>query len=100
MTPPIMAPVLVELCSEGPIDEVDVDDANVRPDTMLGLVLLAVCIDDNVGIEDGVGCEVELVKIKLLVGLAVDVVDASTMFGTARSRSVLASAPQAMYSND
>jgi hypothetical protein len=96
MTPPTMALMFVDFCSEGPGVEFDVDDGVNKLDKTLELEArgLDVCSIDLVV------CKVGLAEEVLRTELEADVVVASTAFGTARRLSVPALSEQAMYSND
>ena len=97
ITPPTIAPVFVGFCPGSAGVEFEVDDAGNKLDRMLELKAVAM----DVSVVETVGCKVELDEEALpRTELEIEVVVASTTFGTAKRRSVLACAPQAMYSND
>jgi ABC-type amino acid transport substrate-binding protein len=91
-TPPIMARMFVEPCSEGTGIEFDGGHGEDVPDGISELE----AGDSDACVMDGV---IALAKEVLYADLEVDVVVASTVLGTARRRSVIGFAPQAMYSN-
>ena len=95
MIPPTIAPMFADFCS---------DDASVGPEAEDGEELLS---DEMLGLErigaddiasDDVGCEMDLTRELQDVSMELEVVDASTAFGTARRVSVPAFLPQAIYS--
>lgn len=96
MTPPTIAPVLEDRCSKSADDEFNVGDVETKPVEIaeLGAEALDICANDVVG------CETVLATVALSEELEPDLVIASTMFGIAKRISVLASGPQAIYSND
>jgi len=94
MAPPTIAPRFIGSCLEAIGIGSDVEDTNEELITELEI---------DGGTEDvattvAVGCETT--PIKALLGREVELDDASAVFGTGRSLSVRASAPQAMYSKD
>jgi hypothetical protein len=90
--PPIMAPMGVDFRPGGVGVGFVVDDGNMF-DKVLELGVRGV----DVGVADPVDCkEVWLAEYVLRAELEVDVVVASTVFGTAKRLSVAALSPQAM----
>jgi hypothetical protein len=92
ITPPTMGPMFVELPPVGAGVELDVDNGNGTSEKVVELKVKGV----DVGVIDVDGCGVGLAEEVLRIELEVDVVVASTVFGTANRLSVAARFPQAM----
>jgi hypothetical protein len=93
-TPPTMAPIGVDICSEGAGIRFDVDDGD-GDDKFPRLPELGERVVDD-GVSDVVGFEVRLAGVVLPAELEADVLVASTVFGPAKRLSVAALFPQAM----
>lgn len=95
--PPTIGPIFVGSCLEEAGIESDVEDVNEEFTKVLELDAGTEDVSTTVAVgrESGVVRELLIIEIELS-----SVVVAATAFGTGKSLSVRASAPQAMYSKD
>jgi hypothetical protein len=99
MTPPTMAPMFVDFCEEDTAGRSGIGDGDEKP----AEVLRGEPKEGDCCVAIGIDCETKLAEETLDIALGVDVVDvvdASTLFGTGSRVCVPACLPQAMYSYD